>query len=61
MAKCAICGKGQVSGNRISHSHVKTRRKWAPNVQPVKAVIGGTTKKITVCSRCLRSGKVERA
>ena len=61
MAKCAICGKGQISGNRISHSHVKTRRKWAPNVQPVKAVIGGTTRKITVCSRCLRSGKVERA
>lgn len=61
MAKCEICGKGQMSGNNVSHSHVKTRRKWNPNLQPVKANVGGATKKLTVCSRCLRSGKVERA
>lgn len=61
MAKCEICGKGQMSGNNVSHSHVKTRRKWNPNLQPVKAKILGATKKLTVCSRCLRSGKIERA
>lgn len=61
MAKCEICGKGQMSGNNVSHSHVKTKRKWNPNLQAVKANVSGATKKIDVCTRCLRSGKVERA
>lgn len=61
MAKCEICGKGQMSGNNVSHSHVKTRRKWNANLQPVRASVNGGTKKLTVCSRCLRLGKVERA
>ena len=61
MAKCEICGKGQMSGNNVSHSHVKTRRKWNANLQPVRPSVNGGTKKLTVCSRCLRSGKVERA
>ncbi|MDD2371384.1 MAG: 50S ribosomal protein L28 [Firmicutes bacterium] len=61
MAKCEICGKGQMSGNNVSHSHVKTKRKWNPNIQPVKASVAGASKKLNVCSRCLRSGKVERA
>lgn len=61
MAKCTICGKGPISGNNVSHSHKKTRRTWSPNIQPVRAVIGGRVQKITICSRCLRSGKVERA
>ncbi|MCI0503051.1 MAG: 50S ribosomal protein L28 [Fusobacteria bacterium] len=61
MAKCEICGKGQMSGNNVSHSHVKTKRKWNPNLQAVKANVLGSAKKINVCTRCLRSGKVERA
>ena len=61
MAKCEICGKGQMSGNNVSHSHVKTKRKWNPNLQAVKANVSGATKKFNVCTRCLRSGKVERA
>ena len=61
MAKCAVCGKGQISGNRVSHSHVKTRRKWNANLQPVRVEKNGTVRKQMVCSRCLRSGKVERA
>lgn len=60
MAKCEICGKGQMSGNNVSHSHVKTKRKWNPNLQTVKANVDGSVKKIHVCTRCLRSGKVER-
>jgi len=59
--KCAVCGKGQVSGNQVSHSNRHSRRTWMPNVKKVKAIVNGSPKKITVCTRCLRSGKVERA
>ncbi|MBC8530774.1 50S ribosomal protein L28 [Gehongia tenuis] len=61
MAKyCAICHKGVVSGNNVSHSHKKTRRVWAPNVQKVRIILNGAPKTAYVCTRCLRSGKVER-
>ncbi len=58
---CEVCGKGEQSGNNVSHSHLKTRRIWAPNIQRVRAVVEGETKRINVCTRCLRSGKVQRA
>ena len=60
MAKCSICGKGVVFGNTVSHSHRKTNRTWKPNIRRVKAVSNGTIKTVYVCSRCLRSGKVEK-
>lgn len=59
MAKaCDICGKGPVYGNRISHAHNLTRRRWEPNLQSVRAIVDGVPKKLRVCTRCLRSGKV---
>jgi len=61
MAKCCICGKSVVFGNTVSHSHRKTNRTWKPNIRRVKAVVNGSNKTVNVCSRCLRSGKVERA
>ena len=61
MAKCDVCGKGMVFGNTISHSHRKTNRTWKPNIRRVKAIVNGTPKTVYVCSRCLRSGKIERA
>ena len=61
MAKCSICGKGVVYGATVSHSHRKTNRTWKPNIRRVKAMVGGSVKTVYVCSRCLRSGKVERA
>ncbi|MGI6169415.1 MAG: 50S ribosomal protein L28 [Christensenellales bacterium] len=57
---CAVCNKGVVSGNQISHSHRKSKRTWAPNLQRVRAIVGGSPKTIKVCTRCLRSGKVQR-
>jgi large subunit ribosomal protein L28 len=61
MAKyCEICNKGIASGNNVSHSNRKSRRKWLPNVQRVSAVIDGAPKRVYVCTRCLRSGKVVR-
>ena len=61
MAKCAYCGKGVTFGHNVSHSNRKTNRAWKPNVRKVKAVVDGSPKTVNVCSRCLRSGKVERS
>ncbi|MEO0072357.1 MAG: 50S ribosomal protein L28 [candidate division WOR-3 bacterium] len=62
MAKhCEICGKTGMIGSNISHAHNVTKRRWEPNLQRVKAKVGGVSKKIWVCTRCLRSGKVEKA
>ncbi|MGI6413924.1 MAG: 50S ribosomal protein L28 [Syntrophomonadaceae bacterium] len=61
MAKCDICGKGISFGKKFSHSHIRTNRQWKPNVQRVKVLINGTPKKLYVCTRCLRSGKIQRA
>ena len=58
---CEVCGKGELSGNNVSHSHLTTKRTWKPNIQRVRAVVEGEVKRVNVCTRCLRSGKVERA
>ena len=58
---CEVCGKGEVSGMNVSHSHLKTKRTWKSNIQRVRAVVNGEVKRVNVCTRCLRSGKVERA
>lgn len=59
--QCEICGKKTVSGRQISHAHNVSPRTWKPNLQRVKAVIDGTTKRVQVCTRCLRSGRVQKA
>ncbi len=60
MAKCELCGKSVMFGQNVSHSNRKTNRQWKPNIRKVKANVNGTHMTISVCSRCLRSGKVER-
>ena len=57
---CEVCGKGTLNGNNVSHSNRKGKREWAPNVQRTRILVNGTPKKVDVCTRCLRSGKVER-
>jgi large subunit ribosomal protein L28 len=59
--KCAVCGKGVTVGMNMSHSHIRTKRTWMPNLQRVKAIIDGSPRRILVCTRCLRSGKIQRA
>ena len=65
MAKCAICEKTLTHGNKLSitRSHIskRTTRTWKPNLIKVKAMIDGQPKRISVCAKCLRSGKVKRA
>ena len=57
---CEICKKGVMSGNLVSHSNRKQRTSWSPNIQKVTVMVNGTPRKMNVCTRCLRSNKVER-
>ncbi len=60
MAKCEICEKEKVFSMQVSHSHRRSTRTWKPNLRKVKVMVNGTPKKMTICSRCLRSGLVDR-
>lgn len=65
MAKCEICEKSINYGNKLSitRSHIskRTSRTWKPNLRTVKTIVNGQPKKIKVCAKCLRSGKVKKA
>ena len=55
---CTICGKGPQFGNKISHAHNVSKRRWNVNLRPVKAEVDGGNKRIRVCTRCIKAGKV---
>jgi large subunit ribosomal protein L28 len=59
--RCDICGKGVQYGHNVSHAHNLTNRRWLPNLQKVRAKVGGVPQRLTVCTRCLRSGAVAKA
>ncbi len=58
---CDVCGKGPQTGNTVSHANNKSRRRWNVNLRPVRAKVGTATKKVRVCTACLRSGKITKA
>ena len=58
--RCEICGKGSMTGNKVSHSNIKTKRVTMPNLQRVKAVVDGKPVRLRVCTRCIRSGDVAK-
>ena len=71
--RCDICGKGTVAGNSVTrkgqlkkkggvgqHIGVTTKRVFRPNIVSVKTLINGTPRTIKVCTRCLRSGRVQK-
>jgi large subunit ribosomal protein L28 len=60
-SRCYVCGKGVTFGNNVSHANNRTRRTWRPNLQVVRIELDGKTSKVKVCTRCLNSGKVQRA
>lgn len=57
-ATCDVCGKGPGFGMAVSHSHRRTRRRWNPNIQTVRAMVGKTPKKLDVCTSCIKAGRV---
>ena len=58
--RCEICDRGTVSGHSISHAHNVTNRTWKPNLQRMRALIDGAIRRVWVCTRCLRSGKIQK-
>lgn len=59
--QCEICGKGPVTGNNVSHANNKTKRRFMPNLQTVRAQLqSGEVKRIKVCTQCIRSGAVTK-
>ena len=58
---CDICGKTPGFGNNISHSHRRSRRRFNPNVQKMRVLVGGSPKRVNVCTRCLKANKVTKA
>jgi large subunit ribosomal protein L28 len=71
---CEICGKGTTSGRqyarrgrakRLGGVGVKTtgvsNRRFRPNLQRVRALVDGVPKRIRVCAKCIRDGKVIKA
>ncbi len=60
-AVCEICGKHPSFGMKLSHSHRRTRRRWNPNIQRVRAVVDGRTQRVRACTSCIRAGKVQKA
>jgi large subunit ribosomal protein L28 len=61
-AVCDVCGKGPGFGHNVPWSKKKTNRRWNPNIQSVRTPAGGgNTKKLNVCTSCIKAGKVVRA
>lgn len=60
-AVCEVCGKHPSFGYSISHSHHRTKRRWNPNIQRIRAVVGGAPKRVNVCTSCIKAGKIQKA
>lgn len=60
-AVCDICNRGPWFGMQVSHSHRRSPKRWNPNIQRVRAKVNGATKRLNVCTRCIKAGKVQRA
>lgn len=58
---CSVCGKKPSFGMQLSHSHRRTKRRWNPNIQRVRAVVNGSTQRMQVCTGCLKAGKIQKA
>ncbi|PYP86844.1 MAG: 50S ribosomal protein L28 [Blastocatellia bacterium AA13] len=59
--RCDVCGKGPQFGNTVSHANNRTKRRFEPNLQAVRALVNGVVQRMRVCTRCLKAGKVVKA
>jgi large subunit ribosomal protein L28 len=57
---CEICDKKPSFGMNVSHSHRRTKRRWNPNIQRIRVQVGSSTKRMDVCTRCIKAGKVTK-
>ena len=59
-AVCDVCGRKPFFGMQVSHSHRRSPKRWNPNIQRVRALVDGSPKRMNVCTRCIKAGKVQR-
>jgi large subunit ribosomal protein L28 len=58
---CDVCGRKPGFGMKVSHSHRRSNRRWNPNIQRVRALVDGSPRRLNVCAKCLKAGKIQRA
>ncbi|MFA5499920.1 MAG: 50S ribosomal protein L28 [Candidatus Omnitrophota bacterium] len=71
---CEICGKKPVAGRTIKRRGLAKKkggvgqkitgvnpRRFVPNLKNIRAIVNGTPKRISVCVKCLKAGKVKKA
>jgi large subunit ribosomal protein L28 len=58
---CTMCGKGPITGNHVSHANNRRKRRWFPNLQTVRVMVGAAPRRVRVCTQCLKTGKVVKA
>ena len=58
---CHSCGKRPAFGQSRSHSMVATKRRFDANLQKVRISEAGAPKRVYVCTRCLKAGKITKA
>ena len=58
---CQVTGKHPMVGNNVSHANNKTKRRFLPNLQRVKAVIDGEVRYVRVSAKALKKGLVVKA
>lgn len=58
---CHVCGKGPAVGHNVSHANNRTKRRWEPNLQRVRILEDGEAKRVRVCSRCIKAGRIRKA
>jgi large subunit ribosomal protein L28 len=72
-AECQLCGRKKSLGYKLvrrglakrkggvgQHISGRSRREFKPNLQSARVLINGTVKRLRICTRCLRSGKVTK-
>lgn len=59
--QCANCGKGVMYGHNVSHAKNRTRKIFRPNLHAARVVVGSNTKRVRLCTKCLRMYKKSMA
>jgi large subunit ribosomal protein L28 len=59
-AVCDVCGKKPQFGMKLSHSHRRSKRRWNPNIQKVRAIVTGSPRRVNACTSCIKAGKVTK-
>jgi len=68
---CSVCGKRTQVGRSVARRGLakakggvgrrvtgRSKRTFEPNLQRVRAVVGGTVKRVRLCTRCIKTGQL---